>query len=186
MGSMKSPAARDWTGADAYEFLPESRTRRHEVIDGELFVSPEASELHQRRAFELAMLLEAACPPGLRVSGGSINLDIGDRRHLEPDLAVKRIEDFGVAESVPLLVVEVLSPSNWRHDAHRKRQVYAELGVPSYWLVEPHAPSVTLLDLVDLVDGEYVESETVGPGEELVASRPFEVRLAPGEWTQLP
>jgi Uma2 family endonuclease len=94
MEPVKSLTARDWTVADAYAHLPESGTRRYEVIDGELFVSPEASEHHQFRAFELATLLTAACPGNLRVSGGAINLDIGDRRHLEPDLAVKRLEDF--------------------------------------------------------------------------------------------
>ena len=104
MDPVKSLTARDWTVADAYEFLPESGIRRYEVIDGELFVSPEASWRHQRRIFDLATLLVASCPPGLQVSGGPINLDIGDLRHLEPDLAVKRIEDLDAVESVPLLV----------------------------------------------------------------------------------
>ena len=63
MDPVKSLTARDWTVADAYEFLPESGTRRYEVIDGELFVSPEASWRHQRRIFDLAVMLDAACPP---------------------------------------------------------------------------------------------------------------------------
>lgn len=183
MDPVKSLTARDWTVADAYEFLPESGTRRYEVIDGELFVSPGASESHQFRAFELAKILDAACPAGMRVSGGSINLDVGDRRHLEPDLAVKRVEDFNHADSVPLLVVEILSPSNWRHDTHRKREVYRELGIPTYWLVDPLEPTVTVLDLVD---GEYVETARVGPDGVAEITRPFPVRIAPGEWTPLP
>jgi len=182
MDPVKSLTARDWTVADAYEFLPESGTRRFEVIDGELFVSPGASEVHQFRAFELASILHAACPSHLRVSGGSINLDIGDRRHLEPDLAVKRVEDFNRAESVPLLVVEILSPSNWRHDTHRKREVYRELGIPSYWLVDPLESTVTVLDLVD---GDYVETARVGPGDVVEVTKPFPVRMAPGEWAPL-
>ena len=182
MEPVKSLTARDWTVADAYEHLPESGTRRYEVIDGELFVSPEASEDHQFRTFELAALLVAGCPAHLRVSGGAINLDIGNRRHLEPDLAVKRVEDFRVAESVPLLVVEVLSPSNRRHDSIRKRRVYRELGVPSYWLVDPLVPAVTVLELVD---GDYAEVAVAGPGDVVEVGRPFPVRLAPGEWTRL-
>jgi len=182
MDPVKSLTARDWTVADAYEFLPESGIRRHEVIDGELFVSPEATWRHQRRIFDLAMVLDAACPSHLRVSGGPINLDIGARRHLEPDLAVKRVEDFDRAESVPLLVVEVLSPSNWRHDAHRKREVYRELGVPSYWLVDPLESTVTVLDLVD---GDYVETARVGPCDVVEVTNPFPVRIAPDEWPPL-
>lgn len=174
---------RGWTVADAYAFLPESGTRRFEVIDGELVVTPEASEEHQFRAFELAQVLHPACPPALRVSGGAVNLDIGDRRHLEPDLVVKRVEDFGNASAVPLLVVEVLSPSNRRHDTQRKRAICQELGVPAYWLVEPLEPSVTVLELDD---GRHVERARVGAGEAVDLTRPFPVRLAPGEWTPLP
>lgn len=174
---------RDWTVADAYAFLPESGTRRFEVIDGELVVSPEASWQHQRRIFDLAVMLDQSCPDTMHVSGGPINLDIGPRRHLEPDLVVKRREDVGMTESVPLLVIEVLSPSNRRHDTERKRAIYQELGVPAYWLVEPLEPSVTVLELDD---GRYVERARVGPGEAVELTRPFPVRLAPGEWTPLP
>lgn len=182
MEPVKPSTARDWTVAEVYELLPESGTRRHELIDGELVVSPEASEHHQFRIFELATLLRASCPGHLRVSGGAINLDIGQRRHLQPDLAVKRVEDFGVAESVPLLVVEVLSPSTWQHDGHRKREIYRDLGVPAYWLVEPVTRSVTVLELAD---DDYVEVAHIEPGEVAEVTVPFPVRLAPDEWAVL-
>jgi len=182
MDPVKSLTARDWTVADAYALLPESGVTRYEVIDGELFVSPEASWRHQRRIFDLAVVLDAACPAGLRVSGGPINLDIGDRRHLEPDIAVKRVEDLDASESVPVLLVEVLSPSTWRHDTHCKREVYRDLGVPSFWLVDPIESIVTVLDLVD---GDYVETARIGPGDVVEVTRPFSVRIAPGEWTLL-
>ena len=178
----KSQSDRDWTVADAYELLPENGTRRFEVIDGELVVSPEASWQHQRRIFDIAMVLDAACPAHLQVSGGPINLDIGDRRHLEPDLVVKRLADLDRAESVPVLIVEVLSPSNRRHDTHRKRAVYEELGVASYWLVDPLVPSVAVLDLEH---GTYVETAHIGPGSAVEVARPFSVRLTPSEWSPL-
>ncbi|MBA2770010.1 MAG: Uma2 family endonuclease [Sporichthyaceae bacterium] len=177
---MKSHSDRDWTVADAYELLPESGTRRFEIIDGELVVSPTASRRHQRTVFEVAKVLDAACPAGLRVSGGPVNLDLGDRRHLEPDLVVERVVDIDQAGSVPVLIVEVLSPSNRRHDTHRKRAVYEELGVASYWLVDPLVPSVAVLDLEH---GTYVETAHIGPGSAVQVARPFPVRLAPSEWS---
>ena len=33
----------------------------------------------------------------------------------------------------PAFVLEVASPSTWRHDLGRKRSVYARLGVRQYW-----------------------------------------------------
>jgi Uma2 family endonuclease len=182
MATMKSPAAHDWTVTDAYSLLRESKLQQYEIIDGELVVSDLATERHQIRCADVADVLRAACPDDLRVFYAPINIDIGERLHLEPDVTVKRRADFENSGAVPLLVVEVLSPSTWRHDVRRKREVYARIGVPSYWLLEPHAPSLTLLRLVD---GAYVEDATVGPGEEHVTSAPYDVRLAPGEWSQL-
>lgn len=182
MGAVKSLTARDWTVADAYELLPGSGVQHYEVIDGELFVGPEVTRRHQRRIFDIGMVLYAACPPHLHVSGGPVTLDIGNQRHLEPDLVVEPAGDIDAVESVPLLVVEVLSPSNRAHDTHRKRAVYQELGVPSYWLVDPLEPSVTALDLEG---GEYVETARVGRGGSVELRRPFPVRLAPGEWSRL-
>ena len=37
----------------------------------------------------------------------------------------------------PDFVLEVASPSTWREDVGRKRDVYAELGVKEYWLYDP-------------------------------------------------
>ena len=34
-------------------------------------------------------------------------------------------------------MLEVASPSTWREDVGRKRDVYAELGVKEYWLYDP-------------------------------------------------
>ncbi len=178
MGEVKSLAAQNWTVAEL-DALPEDG-KRYELIDGELLVTPCPDPRHQVRAFDLAKVLDAACPPELLMIGGPVGVTVGTRRHLEPDLAVKPRAGYRDDTVVPLLVVEVLSPSTWRTDVRRKRQVYAEIGVPSYWIVDPLAPAVTILDLVD---GAYVEQAVVGPGEELEVQRPFPVRLAPGEWT---
>ncbi len=179
MGEVKSALDRDWTVADLDAF-PDGATR-YEIFDGELVVTPPPDERHQIRAFDLAKVLDAACPPDLLVYASPIGVTIGERRHFEPDVAVKPRAGFRDDTVVPLLAVEVLSPSTWRNDVRRKREVYAQIGVPSYWLVDPLAPAVTVLELED---GEYVERAVVGPGEELEVSRPFPVRLAPGEWTQ--
>jgi Uma2 family endonuclease len=54
----------------------------------------------------------------------------------------------------PALVAEVESTSTTLLDRTEKRAVYAEAGIPAYWLVDPVAPTVTVLELVD---GAYVE-----------------------------
>jgi Uma2 family endonuclease len=42
----------------------------------------------------------------------------------------------------PDLVVEVRSPSTWRYDLGRKRELYVEHGVPELWLVDTVARRV--------------------------------------------
>jgi Uma2 family endonuclease len=92
-----------------------------------------------------------------------------------PDVLVARTEDCG-ADGIrvpPLLVVEVLSRSTRRRDSGEKREIYAELGVPQYWLVDPERHTATVLRLAA---GGYEEAVTaVG---ELVVDEPFRVHMA--------
>ena len=56
----------------------------------------------------------------------------------------------------PDFVLEVASPSTWREDVGRKREVYAGLGVREYWLYDPLGEHLTpVLQGNRLVDGEY-------------------------------
>ena len=60
----------------------------------------------------------------------------------------------GYVEGAPDIVVEVLSPNSRNRDLVRKRQLYAEAGVPEYWIADQRNDTVRLLELRD---GEYVE-----------------------------
>ena len=56
----------------------------------------------------------------------------------------------------PDFVLEVASPSTWREDVGRKREVYARLGVKEYWLYDPLGEHLTpVLQGNRLVDGDY-------------------------------
>ena len=64
--------------------------------------------------------------------------DIGGVRHVE---------------GVPDIVVEILS-SDRNHDLVFKRRIYAETGVPEYWIFDPVNDTVLPLELRD---GAYAE-----------------------------
>jgi Uma2 family endonuclease len=49
------------------------------------------------------------------------------------------------ATAAPDLVVEILSPGTRRRDKGRKRAIYDREGVREYWIVDPEAPSITVL-----------------------------------------
>jgi hypothetical protein len=49
-------------------------------------------------------------------------------------------------------VVEILSPSTARRDRTVKRELYARMGVPHYWLIDPER---RILEAYELRAGEY-------------------------------
>jgi Uma2 family endonuclease len=57
------------------------------------------------------------------------------------------ISERGI-EGAPTLVVEVLSPSTAHLDRDRKMKLYAEHGVPYYWIVDPESRSVEAYALI--------------------------------------
>ena len=168
-----------WTFADLARF-PEDGNR-YEIIDGSLLVSPAPPTDHQSVASKLIALLDAATPSCLRVSHGvGVLLEgEGETQYLIPDVLVVDHAVRGVQSYRPAdvhLVVEVVSPSSLTRDRVTKRDVYARLGIPSYWIVETAPPGrVTVLSPDG--SGAYAEAQiAVGP-QELVVDRPLEFRV---------
>jgi Uma2 family endonuclease len=138
MGMPAQEVARRWTREEVLA-LP-SDGNRYELVDGDLLVSPTPRPLHQVAVSELSDLLK----PYVRAHQlGALfavpaDLDLSSDQIVQPDLFVstrRRIltwEEVGV----PLLVVEVLSPSNARADRITKRTIYQRAGVPTLWIVD--------------------------------------------------
>lgn len=116
-------------------------------------------------------------PRELYVFEQPISVDDPDATHFEPDLTVVRRE-FAKVENgdVPLLAVEVRSPSTAGHDAVLKRREYARLGIGAYWLLDVDVPSLRVLELRG---GEYVETAYGASATPVVAERPFPVTVVP-------
>ena len=99
---------------------------------------------------------------------------------LQPDVLVARPADFGPKNLpvAPLLAVEVLSPSTRLYDLNTKRSRYEQMGVPSYWIVDPSGPgALTAFELDG--EGRYRQVAHVEGDEEFVATRPFPVTVVP-------
>jgi len=131
---------RRWTRSDL-ETLPDDGNR-YEVLDGSLFVTPQAAFFHQYIATRLTLALATYCDRhglGAAVGPGAV---VFDENELQPDVIVvprlpaHRKEKW---ESLPRprLVAEVLSDSTERRDHNVKREAYLRLGIPEYWIVDP-------------------------------------------------
>lgn len=148
---LRSPA-RPFTYDDLEE-MPEDGYRR-EIIGGALIVTPSPTGGHQSIIGNLYIILRAAAAADTRVILSPYDWKTPDGGTLVPDLVVIRGQDFDRrgplgTSAVPLLVVEVLSPSNRAYDRSYKRATYERFGVPSYWIVDPSGPALLALRLVN-------------------------------------
>ena len=143
-------------GYEDYARIP-ADGKRHEVLDGELYVTPAPTPQHQRLSKRLQCRLEGHFETrGLgEVFNAPIDMILGEHDIAQPDLLVvadpAQISGRGI-ERAPLLVVEVLSPSTRAQDRGIKLRRYAALGVAHYWILDPDAET---LECLRLEGGDY-------------------------------
>ena len=126
-----------------YLQFPEDESR-HEIIDGDHYVSAAPFVPHQRilkrlmvqlyRKFEETGLGEVLPAP--------VAVVLSRTDVVEPDLVVVLDEHASMIrreriEGAPDLVVEILSPSTAYRDRGLKLDLYRKSGVGEYWIVDP-------------------------------------------------
>jgi Uma2 family endonuclease len=111
---------------------------QYELVDGMLLVTPGPFPMHQQAVVEIAFRLRLACPRELQVFVAPLDFRPTSRRSLQPDVMVVRGEDVGPKniQRPLLLAVEVLSNSTGPKDLLLKRSLYADAGIPSYWIFD--------------------------------------------------
>ncbi|HET9360841.1 MAG TPA: Uma2 family endonuclease [Vicinamibacterales bacterium] len=123
---------------------------RHELIDGEHYVTPSPNTKHQRVSLNLILL----------IGGWLEHNPIGQLFHapfdvvfskfdvVEPDLLY--LSNARAAESltpqhvrgVPELVIEIGSPGTRQRDETVKRRLYERSGVSEYWVADPEIDTI--------------------------------------------
>ena len=172
------PQRSDWT-VDDLDDLPDDGLQ-YELADGLLLVTPSPRPRHQRMSVRLTVALAAACPEHLEVFAAPFDFRPSRVTSLQPDLMVVRrvdVDDEGLT-GTPLLVVEILSPSTRAKDLVLKRALYAEAGVPAYWVLDPVEATVLVLALED---GAYVEQGRAAGEAQVAVSAPYPLGLRPSD-----
>jgi Uma2 family endonuclease len=171
------PTGRSFT-VDDLDGLPDDGNR-YELIDGTLLVSPAPSRYHQRVVYHMHRFLEDACPDEFDVMGAPFKVQTSSSTELQPDVLVAWDADLTdkLLPVAPVLVVEVLSPSTALNDLNNKKAAYLRMGVPSYWVVDPEEPRLTVFERGE--SGEYEVLAEVKDEDVFEAVRPFPVRIVP-------
>jgi Uma2 family endonuclease len=133
-----------WTTADLAIFEGD-RSKRYEIIDGELFVTRAPDWKHQAVCSNIVALLkfwsdqsglgQAAINPGI-IFSESDNV-IPDVVWASHERLERLLDEAGHLTAAPELVIEVLSPgkTNERRDREAKLKLYSVRGVLEYWIV---------------------------------------------------
>lgn len=169
---------RVWTREERDALPPDGS--RHELLDGALIVTPSPGVPHQRMVVRLAQLLLAACPADLEVFFAPLDVTLAQDTVLEPDLlVVRRSQAAGATlDGVPLLAIEVASPSTRLVDRNLKLPRFERAGCASFWILDPANPSLTAWELRD---GHYVEVAHVSGDQSWSATLPFPVTITPAD-----
>lgn len=125
--------------------------QRHELIEGEHYVTPSPNLWHQELSKRLTFALESH----LREHGGGrlfyapLDCVFTDFDVVEPDLLLVTADQCHIlteahVEGAPALVVEILSRGTRKVDETIKRDLYDRAGVREYWTVDPKARRVTV------------------------------------------
>lgn len=138
-------------GYEDYARIP-ADGKRHEILDGALYVTPAPTPLHQRLSKRLQRRLEEHFEGrGLgEVFNAAIDMILGEHDIAQPDILLvadpAQMSGRGI-KGAPVLIVEVLSPSTRAQDRGIKLRRYAALGVTHCWILDPDAESLECLRL---------------------------------------
>ncbi len=173
VASRSTAPAHRWTRAQ-YERMVETGvlgpSDRVELIDGQIVPMGPQNSRHAAVTTCLLTTLVGMCPDSHHVRS-QVPLALGTASEPEPDVMVVpgSNEDFlDVHPETATLVVEVADTS-LAFDQDTKRRLYAQHGIPTYWIV--NLPSACVEVYTHPSDGDYTAKHTVPRNERL--SVPF-------------
>nr|BAL53811.1 hypothetical conserved protein [uncultured Planctomycetota bacterium] len=179
-------------GMTVEEFLALSQReeyadKRLELDEGRLIIMPPAGDLHGTQcATIVALLVKYIESSGLgRVSCNDPGLILGRNPDTvrAPDVVYYRENvsweaiPRGLAERLPQLVVEVVSPTDRPNEVVRKVQQYLRAGIAMVWVVDPEDRTVGVYrggrEPQVLGEGEVLSGEEVLPGFSVAVAELF-------------
>jgi len=125
---------------------------RHEIIDGEHYVTPSPNRRHQDLVLRLGMSIGVHVedrPERGRVFVAPFDVVFSFHDIVEPDVIFVAPDQLDILtakniQGTPAMVVEILSASTRKRDQQIKRTLYDRMGVREYWLVDPERNAVAV------------------------------------------
>jgi len=133
---------------------------RYELIDGVAYAVAAPTRLHQKTSGEIFRQLAnylrgKPCEVFHAPFDVRLNASDFDDIVVQPDILVVCDEsklDNKSVKGTPDMIIEILSPSNARHDTFTKFRHYQKSGVREYWIVNP---ARRIVEVYILENGKY-------------------------------
>lgn len=123
-----------------------------EMIDGKIYVMARPCDEHllvQGNLYEIFMNYFRKNKRKCRaIFEGELYID--EKNYVEPDLMIYcKNNNEKKNQTIPVIIIEVLSPSTWKKDVTAKMKKYAEIGIEEYWTVDYEAQRIVVYKLND-------------------------------------
>jgi Uma2 family endonuclease len=167
-----APAKQIMTASEYFAAYPEETNLPQELLEGEVFIMPAPSFVHQYTLGELYEPLKAHIKAGqlgiLVLSPSDVVLD--ENNVVQPDLffvangSACHLQNMTHWQGAPDLCIEILSPSTAKRDMEDKFALYERQGVREYWVVDAANRYVSVYSWID---GRFVRQGVYGPADHL-------------------
>lgn len=167
---MVLPQEKHYTAADYYNTPDKEHV---ELINGHFHAMAAPGRLHQRLSVKLCSLIDNYITENngdchVYHSPFAVQLESEHDTVVEPDISVicdmDKLNDKG-CKGAPDWIIEIVSPSNYRHDYVTKLALYAEAGVREYWIIDLQQKRVLVYHFeVDTVVNIYTFNDSVKVG----------------------
>lgn len=157
---------------DDYYNTPEGC--RVELVDGQFYNMASPNRVHQKILMKIAAAIDHYIdskdgPCQVYPAPFAVKLFNDSKNIVEPDISVicdpSKLTDKGCT-GAPDWIVEIVSPSDPKHDYIVKLNLYYNAGVREYWIVDPRNNEIHVYNLGDenFTTKTYSFSDTVKAG----------------------
>ncbi|WP_340105172.1 Uma2 family endonuclease [Rhodohalobacter sp. 8-1] len=136
------------TTYDDYRHLPDDG-KQHQIIEGELYMTPAPTTVHQRVLLNLFRLIDPFVNDNRsgEILIAPIDVILSMTNVVQPDLVYVAQERLNIITKknivdAPDFIVEVLSENTETIDRQKKMALYEKHKVKEYWIVDPSEKTI--------------------------------------------
>lgn len=130
--------------------------KRHEIIDGEHYMSPAPSTRHQRISRRLLTAIDNFLKlyKGGEVFCAPCDVVLSDLDVIQPDILFVSTDRSSIIterciKGAPDFIIEIISEWTRKSDEVIKRKLYERHGIQEYWIVDPELETVKVYRMAE-------------------------------------